>query len=137
MYKEIKVDFSKYKTTTIQRRITHRMLQCGTKTIKEYSKILLKNKNELNMLYTDLLINVTSFFRDAETFRYLKTSCLPKLLKEKKPDETLRVWIPACSTGEEAYSIAMLITELQESKNSKIPIPVSYTHLTLPTNREV
>ncbi len=129
LYKEIKVDFSKYKTTTIQRRITHRMLQCGTKTIKEYSKILLKNKNELNMLYKDLLINVTSFFRDAETFRYLKTSCLPKLLKGKKPDETLRVWIPACSTGEEAYSIAMLITELQESKNSKIPIQIFATDL--------
>jgi len=123
------VDFSHYKITTIKRRLNHRMLQTGISTIKEYANLLLKKKDETDLLYKDLLINVTSFFRDAATFRYLKTTFLPKLLKSKLPGETLRIWVPACSTGQEAYSLAMLLTELQQNKTKKIHIQLFATDL--------
>lgn len=129
LHREVKVDFSRYKMATIKRRINHRIKQSNLKTIKEYSKSLIKKKSEITILYKDLLINVTSFFRDPETFRYLKTNCLSKLLKSKISGQSLRIWIPACSTGEEAYSIAMLITELQESKKTKIPVQIFATDL--------
>src|SRR6185437_14763465 len=113
LHKETGVDFSHYKMPTIKRRLTHKMLQCGAKTLKDYAKLLSKKSSEVDSLYNNLLINVTSFFRDTEAFAYLKTTFLPKLLKSKLPGETVRVWVPACSSGEEAYSIAMLLTELQ------------------------
>jgi two-component system CheB/CheR fusion protein len=127
--KEINVDFSFYKVTTVKRRINNRMLQCGVSTVKEYAALLLKKGEEKEILYKDLLINVTSFFRDAETFRYLKSTFLPKLLKNKVNSDTLRIWIPACSSGEEAYSIAMLLTELQDHKAKKIAIQIFATDL--------
>lgn len=129
LYKETHVDFSHYKMTTIKRRLNYRMLHWNVETLKEYIKLLREKSNEVEMLYQDLLINVTSFFRDAETWKYLKTTFLPKLLKAKAPDETLRIWVPACSTGEEAYSIAMLLTELQEGKSRKNPIQIFATDL--------
>lgn len=129
LLKETGVDFSHYKMPTIKRRLNHKMKQCGVKTIKEYVKLLLKKNNEADLLHKDLLINVTGFFRDAEAFRYLKNTLLPKLLKAKATDETLRIWVPACSTGEEAYSIAMLITELQDNKTRRIPVKVFATDL--------
>jgi two-component system CheB/CheR fusion protein len=122
------VDFSHYKMPTIKRRINHKMHQYGIKTIKEYAKLLLNNNIEIEVLYKDLLINVTSFFREKDTFQYLKTTLLPKLLKSKEAEETLRIWIPACSTGQEAYSIAMIITELQTKTNS-IPVQIFATDL--------
>ena len=130
LHKETGVDFSHYKMTTIKRRLNHRMLRCDVKKIKEYLKLLLKKKNEeVDLLYKDLLINVTDFFRDMETFRYLQTTFLPKLLKSKLPDKIIRIWVPACSTGEEAYSIAMLILELQDNKTRKIPVQIFCTDL--------
>jgi two-component system CheB/CheR fusion protein len=129
LQKKVNVDFSLYKLATIKRRINHRMLQCGIKTIKEYSKFLFKKNKETELLYKDLLINITSFFRDPETFQYLKTTFLPTLLKSKNPGETLRIWVPACSTGEEAYSLAMLITEIQSSKIKKNPVQIFATDL--------
>ena len=72
---------------------------------------------------------MTSFFRDPEAFAYLKTTFLPKLIKSKLPGETLRIWVPACSSGEEAYSIAMIITKLQDKKTKKIPVQIFATDL--------
>lgn len=129
LHKKTGVDFSHYKMTTIKRRLNYRMLHCGAGTIKEYVRLLLKKNNEAELLYKDLLINVTSFFRDAGTFRYLETTFLPKLFKDKTPDKTLRIWVPACSRGEEAYSIAMLIAELQEKATRKIPVQIFATDL--------
>ena len=129
LHKETGVDFSHYKIPTIKRRLTHKMLQCGVKTIKEYAKLLVKKNNEVDLLYGSLLINVTSFFRDTEAFAYLKSTFLPKLLKSKLPGETLRIWVPACSSGEEAYSLAMLLTELQDKKAKKIPVQIFATDL--------
>jgi two-component system, chemotaxis family, CheB/CheR fusion protein len=127
--KETGVDFSHYKIPTIKRRISHKMSQNKVKSIPEYVQVLRQNNHEIELLYNDLLINVTSFFRDAETFDYLKTTLFPKILKSKTADETLRIWIPACSTGEEAYSIAMIINELQDKKTKKIPVQIFATDL--------
>lgn len=129
LYNTIHVDFSRYKMTTVKRRIDHRIHLCDLKNFNEYAEFLLKDKKEIQHLYKDLLINVTSFFRDKETYQYLKKTFLPSLLKKKAPGEALRIWIPACSSGEEAYSIAMLLIELQDRKIQKIPIQIFATDL--------
>ncbi|MEI6408628.1 MAG: chemotaxis protein CheB [Bacteroidota bacterium] len=123
------VDFSLYKMNTIKRRIIRRMLLYKIKTIGEYAALLSEKSAEIDILYQDLLINVTSFFRDSDTHQYLKTSLLPRLLKSKTADETLRIWVPACSTGEEAYSIAMLLLEIQGNKSDFPRVQIFATDL--------
>jgi chemotaxis methyl-accepting protein methylase/signal transduction histidine kinase/chemotaxis response regulator CheB len=129
LLKESGVDFSHYKLPTIKRRLNHKMLQSGAKTIKEYVQLLHKKNNGIELLYQDLLINVTDFFRDIKVFNFLKTSLLPKIIKNKTIDDTIRIWIPACSTGEEAYSIGMLLIELQSQLQTKIPVQIFATDL--------
>lgn len=129
LHKATGVDFSAYKMSTIKRRIIRRMLLYKIKQLKEYAKLLSQEKGEIQILYQDLLINVTSFFRDTETNKYLKESLFPKLLKRKKAGESLRIWVPACATGEEAYSIAMILLEIQESKATTRPIQIFATDL--------
>uniref|UniRef100_UPI0025DE8593 chemotaxis protein CheB n=1 Tax=Marivirga sp. TaxID=2018662 RepID=UPI0025DE8593 len=130
LYRDTGVDFSQYKLTTIKRRIIRRMFLYKINTIKEYAKYLDKKNEEIDILYQDLLINVTSFFRDTDTYKYLKEHLLPKLLSRKKTGEALRIWVPACASGEEAYSIAIILLEIQESKDSeKIPIQIFATDL--------
>ena len=123
------VDFSHYKLSTIKRRIQRRILKNNKKTIKAYANFISTDKKETEILYDDLLINVTGFFRDAETFRYLKTTLLPRLLMDKKKNEVLRIWVAACSTGQEAYSIAMLIAEIQTKTKDKIQVQIFATDL--------
>ena len=113
MHKTFGVNFALYKMSTIRRRIMRRMLLYKIKTLKEYSALLNEKKGETDILFNDLLINVTSFFRDAEACRYLKTTLFPKLLKAKTTGESLRIWVTACSSGEEAYSIAMMLRSLR------------------------
>ncbi len=129
LHRKVNVDFGLYKLATIKRRINHRMLQCGIKAIEDYSHYLLKKNKESDLLYKDLLINITNFFRDPATFQYLKSHFLPALLKSKLRGETLRIWVPACSSGEEAYTLAMLIAELQANKVKKIPVQIFATDL--------
>ena len=117
-------DFTLYKMNTIIRRIVRRMLLYRIKSISEYEKLLRDKAEEVDILYQDLLINVTSFFRETETYKYLKSTLLPRLIKSKKNNEPLRIWVPACSTGEEAYSIAMMLMELQDSIDGTIPIQI-------------
>ncbi|MCC6412788.1 MAG: PAS domain-containing protein [Saprospiraceae bacterium] len=123
------VDFSAYKRNTIKRRIMRRMLLYKITTLKEYEKLLKQNTEELDILYQDLLINVTSFFRETDTHKYLKLSLLPKLLQRKMDGGHLRIWVPACATGEEAYSIAMMVLEIQSSKSTDIPVKIFATDL--------
>jgi len=129
LYKATGVDFSAYKMNTIKRRIIRRMLLYKKKTLREYAALLGKKSAEVDILYQDLLINVTRFFRDTDTHRYLKTTLLPRLLKSKKPDEILRIWVPACSTGEEAYSIAMMLLEIQGNKSATPGVQIFATDL--------
>lgn len=124
IFKKKNVDFSHYKMNTIKRRMLRRMLICKIKTLKQYAGVIAKNEEEFELLYNDLLINVTEFFRDDEAFLILKKTILPKLLKSKKADETLRIWVAGCSTGEEVYSIAMMLRELQGNKNNHTPFQI-------------
>lgn len=123
------VDFSAYKSRTIKRRILRRMLLNKVKNLKAYVSLIGEKNEELDILYQDLLINVTSFFRDSDTYTYLKEVLLPKLLKSKKGEESFRIWVPACSSGEEALSIAMMILEIQENTGTHIPIQIFATDL--------
>jgi two-component system CheB/CheR fusion protein len=106
------VDFTNYKQNTIRRRIIRRMLLQKLSSLHDYYDYLKKNTQEANLLYQDLLINVTHFFRDQEATDYLKKELLPELLKTKSPNNPLRIWVPACATGEEAYSLAIMLCEI-------------------------
>ncbi|WP_194973904.1 chemotaxis protein CheB [Aquiflexum lacus] len=123
------VDFTVYKMRTIKRRILRRMLLNKVKDLKVYLNLVEEKKEELDILYQDLLINVTSFFRDSDTYKYLKENLIPKLLKAKNDGEPLRIWVPACSSGEEAFSIAMMILEVQEKMDKPTPIKMFATDL--------
>lgn len=112
---EYDLDFSAYKEATVLRRISRRIAMSDTPTIDNYAERLRKDKTELNSLYQDLLIGVTQFFRDEEAFAYLKDSVLPELVGKRGADRTIRIWISACATGEEAYSLAILFHEALEA----------------------
>ncbi len=124
LLKKKNVDFSFYKTKTINRRIIRRMLLHKIKNLKQYTEFLKKNENEIDLLYQDLLINVTEFFRDSEAFDVLKETVFPQLLKSESQNKTLRIWVAACATGEEVYSIAMLLRELQGDNTKHIPFQI-------------
>jgi len=104
-------DFTQYKRNTMLRRVQRRMQVVGAQTGAAYLERLRGNKIEAELLFRDLLINVTCFFRDAEAFDVLRKRVIPELLKDKGAGDTVRIWTPGCSSGEEAYSIAILIAE--------------------------
>lgn len=110
-------DFSQYKPSTIHRRIQRRMAVHQVETIDGYVKFLQQTPVEVEALFRDLLIGVTSFFRDPEAFQAVEQQAIPKLLAGRAPSDLIRVWVPGCSTGEEAYSIAIVLQErLEELK---------------------
>jgi two-component system CheB/CheR fusion protein len=110
------VDFTHYRDTTIDRRITRRMVINKSENMTAYVEYLRKNQSELQLLFDDLLIGVTSFFREPDTFLALKEKVLPELVMNRSANESIRVWIPGCSTGEEVYSFAITIQEFLEEK---------------------
>jgi two-component system CheB/CheR fusion protein len=95
------VDFSDYKPATVKRRILRRMALHKIGKLKEYAQFLRHHPSEVEALYEDILIKVTSFFRDPDAFQALKAEVLPSILKHRSPEEPVRVWVPGCSTGEE------------------------------------
>ena len=109
------VDFSNYKESTIIRRIEKRISINRYDNIEDYVSFIASNKREVNILYKELLIGVTRFFRDHDSFERLKEKVIPELLKKEK-GEPLRIWCVGCSTGEEAYSLAILFKEYQEEQ---------------------
>jgi two-component system CheB/CheR fusion protein len=104
------VDFSLYKSSTIQRRIMRRIVLCQQQSLDDYARFLKGNAKELDALYSDTLISVTSFFRNPEAFEVIERKVWPTLLRQPG-DAPLRVWVLGCSTGQEAYSIAMAFVE--------------------------
>lgn len=108
-------DFSLYKPTTLNRRIERRMAIHNMSDLADYSDFLSTNSQEVQLLFRELLIGVTQFFRDPETWDYLITHGLPELLSGHSPDQPLRAWVAGCSTGEEAYSLAMAFSEALEN----------------------
>mgnify|MGYP000453347743 CR=1 FL=1 len=111
------IDFSNYKESTIIRRLEKRISINRYDKIEDYVDFLAGNKREVNILYKELLIGVTRFFRDNEAFAGLKENVISELLKEKESREPLRVWCVGCSTGEEAYSMAILFREFMEEND--------------------
>ncbi len=118
------VDFSLYKSSTIQRRVTRRLVLNKHETLAEYALFLKGNAKELDALYSDVLISVTSFFRNPEAFDALKRKVFPKILAARGRDEPVRVWVLGCSTGQEAYSIAMTFAEAatEDARGAKLQI---------------
>ncbi|MDL0432947.1 chemotaxis protein CheB [Marinobacter sp. TBZ242] len=108
-------DFSLYKPTTLNRRIERRMAIHGISDLADYTHFLEDNEQEIQLLFRELLIGVTGFFRDPETWDYLVETGLPDLLDSQPQDHTLRAWVVGCSTGEEAYSLAIAFTEALEN----------------------
>jgi two-component system CheB/CheR fusion protein len=113
-------DFSGYKARTFMRRVLRRMQVTQHATVEGYVERLRQEPQEVNALFRDLLINVTNFFRDADAFESLAASVLPKVFENRGADDTVRVWVPGCSTGEEVFSIAMLLREHMD-KLSAVP----------------
>lgn len=125
-----KVDFSEYKQPTIQRRIRRRMALHKIEKLDEYVALLQGHRQELGLLYQDLLINVTSFFRNPEAFEALRQLVYPGLLDSKKDHSAgIRIWVPGCSTGEETYSHAISLVEFLGEQRIDVPIQVFGTDL--------
>ena len=110
------VDFTSYRDTTIKRRILRRMALHTKEGLAEYIHFLEHTPAEIEALYNDLLINVTSFFREPETFEALKANVFPELLKGKVSAPLIRIWVPGCSTGQEVYSLAIVLLEFLSDK---------------------
>jgi two-component system, chemotaxis family, CheB/CheR fusion protein len=116
------VDFSHYRQTTILRRIQRRMVVHKVDRLEEYVKYIQTNPSEIKALYQDLLINVTSFFRNSKVFEALKAEICPEILKHRSPEATIRVWTPGCASGEETYSVAIALLEFLGDKVAQTPI---------------
>jgi two-component system CheB/CheR fusion protein len=117
-------NFTPYKPGTLQRRIERRMAIVHAATSADYLSLLERDPVETSRLTRDLLIGVTSFFRDTETYSFLEENVLPKLLEGRSADQPLRIWVPGCSTGEEAYSLAMLLIEQISAAKKNLKIQV-------------
>ena len=117
-------NFGDYKDSTVIRRVEKRMAINQITKLDDYIKHLHKNTEEVIKLFNELLIGVTSFFRDEEPFEILKKEVVPQIIKRKSHGDTIRIWIPGCSTGEEAYSIAIIFDEVisKQKKNLKVQI---------------
>jgi len=121
------VDLSLYKPNTIKRRILRRMLLSKVESLDDYVKRLHSDPPEVQALYEDMLINVTQFFRDPETFQVLKTQIFPKIAGEGSSG--VRVWVPGCSTGEEVYSLAISLLEYLEEREREVHIQLFGTEI--------
>ncbi|MDB5615409.1 MAG: chemotaxis protein CheR [Devosia sp.] len=113
-------DFSGYKTKTFLRRVRRRMQVQQSQSIESYIELLKREPAEVTSLFRDLLIGVTNFFRDAEAFALLEEHIIPRLFEGRGPNDTIRIWVPGCATGEEVYSIGILMRE-RMSKMSAPP----------------
>jgi two-component system, chemotaxis family, CheB/CheR fusion protein len=122
-------DFSSYKSSTIRRRIQRRMSVHGIADAAGYLKFLHDNRQEAQMLFSELLISVTSFFRDPEAFAALGEKFLPELIKARSESQEFRVWVAGCASGEEAYSIAIILDELRQRLNRSFDIRIFGTDL--------
>jgi two-component system CheB/CheR fusion protein len=114
LQKEFGIDFTHYKPSTVTRRIERRLALAHSQNIEEYVRHLKNDRDELDVLYRDLLIGVTRFFRDDKAFAALEERVLPDLLRRGEPGAPLRVWVAGCATGEEPYSLAILLQDLMQ-----------------------
>ena len=123
------VDFTYYKPNTVIRRIERRMGIAQTGSIREYLHYLYENNGEIDLLYRDLLVGVTRFFRDADEFNYLNEQIIPKIFENTQDEKIIRVWVAGTSTGEEAYTIVMLLNRYKEQSGLPHKITVFATDI--------
>jgi two-component system CheB/CheR fusion protein len=125
-----RVDFSEYKSPTIGRRVARRMALHKLEKLPDYVALLRRDRAEVSALYQDLLINVTSFFRDPAAFEALKQVVYAELLKQREAKMApIRIWVPGCSTGEETYSHAMALLEFLGEERTEVPVQIFGTDL--------
>ncbi|HCS54621.1 MAG TPA: chemotaxis protein CheR [Planctomycetaceae bacterium] len=125
--KHYDIDFSYYKQSTVTRRVQRRLLMHQITDLDEYVTRLRDDSSELNSLYKDLLIGVTKFFRDPEAFDLIDQNVLPEILANHREQDELRVWVAGCATGEEAYSLAILIREHMEEMAKPLDVKIFAT----------
>jgi two-component system, chemotaxis family, CheB/CheR fusion protein len=123
------VDFSNYKSKTIDRRIQRRMLLCKLEHLADYATYLQANPTEIKALYEEILIHVTSFFRDPEAFEQLKAKVFHTISQNKSAEFPIRIWVAGCSTGEEVYSIAICLLEFLAQRVTQPPIQIFATDI--------
>ncbi len=121
------LDFAAYKTNTVARRIQRRLQMMRDETLDNYAKRLEQDEQELDSLYRDLLIGVTQFFRDADAFTSLQRRVISEVVNQKNGTNEIRVWVASCATGEEAYSVAMLLDEEAEQQGFRGEIKIFAT----------
>lgn len=128
--KRYRVDFSLYKPATIHRRIARRMDMSGFLQVSDYLSTLMNSAEEADALYRDLLVEVTRFFRDEDAFRKLRTDVIPAIVTASAQHQPIRAWVPGCATGEEAYSLAMLIANEcnRQNRSANVRIFASDLH---------
>lgn len=124
---ECGIDFVHYKEATVVRRIERRVLLSQALDFEDYVERVSTDREELNALYKDLLIGVTHFFRDPGVFDRLRNEVLPKLLRDLEPGDQFRAWIAGCATGEEAYSFAIIVSEILEDLNLQLDVKIFAT----------
>ncbi len=123
------VDFTHYRPSTLARRIKRRMALRGFVTLADYSRDLEQNREEAIALGESCFIIVTRFFREPPVFEELKRTIFPALLANRSPDDPIRIWVPGCATGEEAYSTAICLTEFLEDSNAEVPFEIFATDI--------
>src|SRR5262249_1153777 len=121
-------DFSRYKRSTVMRRLMRRLQLTRSAELTDYLVYLRENVEEVSALFSDLLISVTTFFRDPEAYDVLTTLVIPALVTDAG-DEAIRIWVPGCATGEEAYSIAILVLEECARRDLRPEIQIFATDL--------
>lgn len=126
---KLSLNFSEYKEKTILRRIKRRAAYHNLSDLGDYVALLKTNSDEIKTLAQDFLISVTSFFRDKDAFQFLHDNIIPEILKKAKPDKEIKFWVPGCATGEEAYSMAMLVCEQLHDEYKNIPVKIFATDI--------
>ncbi|MHB8603688.1 MAG: chemotaxis protein CheB, partial [Thermoplasmatota archaeon] len=121
------VDFTRYKRATILRRMQRRMIASHKETLREYAMLLKEDPREIDALFDDVLIHVTRFFREEDAFAALRDVVFPAIVANRPPGRAIRVWVPGCSTGEEAYSVAIALTEFLHDNGLDYPIQIFAT----------
>ena len=127
------VDFTHYKRSTIQRRIARRMFLLKIDDLQTYAAHVGTHPEEVNAVFADILIHVTGFFRDSQAYEALKTHILPKYMENWDPAVPFRVWVPGCSTGEEAYSVAMAFFEFLDTARARPALQIFASDISEPS----
>jgi len=122
-------DFTQYKLSTVRRRIARRMAVNRIESISEYARFVRKSPDEAEELFEDLVVSVTSFFRDPQVFAKIQKSVIPEIISDKTPESLVRIWVPGCASGEEAYSLAMLFMEEVERIHSYVKVKIFATDI--------